>query len=175
MTMSPKKKRVLSGMRSTGKLHLGNYVGALENWVRMQEEYDCFFFIADWHALDHRLCRHFARETELGRCSARLARRRTRSPKVRDVHSVARARACRTASAAFDDHAAGLAGARPHLQRAAREHQGKRSGHVRLPRLSGTAISRHSDLQSRCRPGRRRPGAARRIDPRNRAAIQRLL
>src|ERR1035438_3395817 len=48
---SPSKKRVLSGMRSTGKLHLGNYVGALENWVRMQDEYDCFFFIADWHAL----------------------------------------------------------------------------------------------------------------------------
>src|ERR1700687_4856431 len=45
------KKRVLSGMRSTGKLHMGNYVGALENWVRMQEQYDCFFFIADWHAL----------------------------------------------------------------------------------------------------------------------------
>jgi tryptophanyl-tRNA synthetase len=38
-------------MRPTGKLHLGNYVGALENWVRMQDEYDCFFFIADWHAL----------------------------------------------------------------------------------------------------------------------------
>ena len=38
-------------MRSTGKLHLGNYVGALENWVRMQDQYDCFFFIADWHAL----------------------------------------------------------------------------------------------------------------------------
>jgi tryptophanyl-tRNA synthetase len=51
MTTSPNKKRVLSGMRSTGKLHLGNYVGALENWVRMQEQYDCFFFIADWHAL----------------------------------------------------------------------------------------------------------------------------
>src|SRR6202051_1456443 len=48
---SSSKKRVLSGMRSTGKLHLGNYVGALENWVRMQDEYDCFFFIADWHAL----------------------------------------------------------------------------------------------------------------------------
>ena len=45
------KKRVLSGMRSTGKLHLGNYVGALPNWVRMQDEYECFFFIADWHAL----------------------------------------------------------------------------------------------------------------------------
>src|ERR1035441_10113491 len=50
MTISS-KKRVLSGMRSTGKLHLGNYVGALENWVRMQDEYECFFFIADWHAL----------------------------------------------------------------------------------------------------------------------------
>ena len=47
------KPRVLSGMRSTGKLHLGNYVGALANWVKMQEsgKYDCFFFIADWHAL----------------------------------------------------------------------------------------------------------------------------
>jgi tryptophanyl-tRNA synthetase len=51
MATSSSKKRVLSGMRSTGKLHLGNYVGALENWVRMQDEYDCFFFIADWHAL----------------------------------------------------------------------------------------------------------------------------
>jgi len=38
-------------MRSTGKLHLGNYVGALDNWVRMQDQYECFFFIADWHAL----------------------------------------------------------------------------------------------------------------------------
>jgi tryptophanyl-tRNA synthetase len=48
---SSNRKRVLSGMRSTGKLHLGNYVGALQNWVRMQDQYDCFFFIADWHAL----------------------------------------------------------------------------------------------------------------------------
>ncbi len=38
-------------MRSTGKLHLGNYVGALDNWVRMQDEYQCFFMVADWHAL----------------------------------------------------------------------------------------------------------------------------
>ena len=48
---SSQRKRVLSGMRSTGKLHLGNYVGALDNWVRMQDQYDCFFFVADWHAL----------------------------------------------------------------------------------------------------------------------------
>jgi len=46
-----KKKRVLSGMRPTGQLHLGNLHGALANWIRMQEEYDCFYFIADWHAL----------------------------------------------------------------------------------------------------------------------------
>jgi tryptophanyl-tRNA synthetase len=46
-----KAKRVLSGMRPTGPLHLGNYHGALANWVKMQDEYECFFFIADWHAL----------------------------------------------------------------------------------------------------------------------------
>ncbi len=45
------KKRILSGMRPTGPLHLGNYHGALANWIRMQDDYDCFFFIADWHAL----------------------------------------------------------------------------------------------------------------------------
>lgn len=43
--------RVLSGMRPTGKLHLGNYVGALQNWVKLQHTHDCFFFVADWHAL----------------------------------------------------------------------------------------------------------------------------
>jgi tryptophanyl-tRNA synthetase len=52
MTSSPKSRgRVLSGMRPTGKLHLGNYVGALDNWVRMQDDYQCFFMVADWHAL----------------------------------------------------------------------------------------------------------------------------
>jgi tryptophanyl-tRNA synthetase len=45
------KKRILSGMRPTGPLHLGNLHGALANWNKMQEEYECFFFIADWHAL----------------------------------------------------------------------------------------------------------------------------
>jgi tryptophanyl-tRNA synthetase len=45
------RRRVLSGMRPTGKLHLGNYMGALYNWVKLQEEYECYFFIADLHAL----------------------------------------------------------------------------------------------------------------------------
>jgi tryptophanyl-tRNA synthetase len=45
------KKRILSGMRPTGKLHLGHLVGALDNWVKLQEKYECFFMVADWHAL----------------------------------------------------------------------------------------------------------------------------
>ncbi len=48
---SNSRPRVLSGMRPTGKLHLGNYMGALANWVKLQDEYECYFFIADWHAL----------------------------------------------------------------------------------------------------------------------------
>ena len=45
------RKRVLSGMRPTGRLHMGHLFGALDNWRKLQETYDCFFFIADWHAL----------------------------------------------------------------------------------------------------------------------------
>jgi len=45
------KKVVLSGARPTGSLHIGNYLGAVKNWVDIQDKYDCFFFIADWHAL----------------------------------------------------------------------------------------------------------------------------
>ncbi len=45
------KPRVVSGMRPTGKLHLGHLVGALNNWATLQEQYDCFYFVADWHAL----------------------------------------------------------------------------------------------------------------------------
>ncbi len=45
------KKRILSGMRSTGKCHLGNYVGALENWIRLQNEYESYHMVADWHML----------------------------------------------------------------------------------------------------------------------------
>jgi len=44
-------QRVLSGMRPTGPLHLGHYHGVLKNWIKLQREYDCFFFVADWHAL----------------------------------------------------------------------------------------------------------------------------
>jgi tryptophanyl-tRNA synthetase len=46
-----KKKRVLSGMQPSGLLHLGNLMGALDNWRKLQDEYECYYFIADWHAL----------------------------------------------------------------------------------------------------------------------------
>ena len=46
------KERILSGMRPTGKLHLGHFVGALTNWVALQDKYECFYMVADWHALD---------------------------------------------------------------------------------------------------------------------------
>ncbi len=45
------RKRILSGMRPTGRLHLGNLHGALDNWIQLQNQYECFFFVADWHAL----------------------------------------------------------------------------------------------------------------------------
>ncbi|GAB6058303.1 tryptophan--tRNA ligase [Desulfonatronum parangueonense] len=49
--MATTKQRIVSGMRPTGPLHLGHYFGVLENWIALQEEYECFFFVADWHAL----------------------------------------------------------------------------------------------------------------------------
>jgi tryptophanyl-tRNA synthetase len=50
MTSQP-KKRVLSGMQPSGLMHLGNYLGALQNWKQLQDEHECYFFVADWHAL----------------------------------------------------------------------------------------------------------------------------
>ena len=51
MSTAGERDRVLSGMRPTGRLHIGHYHGALKNWARLQNEYDSFFFVADWHAL----------------------------------------------------------------------------------------------------------------------------
>lgn len=51
MAVADSERRVLSGMRPTGQLHLGHYHGVLKNWVKLQHEYECFFFVADWHAL----------------------------------------------------------------------------------------------------------------------------
>jgi len=51
MSQIEAQKRVLSGMRPTGRLHLGHYHGVLKNWIKLQHEYECYFFVADWHAL----------------------------------------------------------------------------------------------------------------------------
>ena len=77
LTPTPPRSRVLSGMRPTGRLHLGNYMGALFNWVGLQEQYDCFFFIADLHALttdyaDPALLRENIREVALDFLAAGL-------------------------------------------------------------------------------------------------------
>jgi len=45
------KEKIFSGMRPTGRMHIGHYFGALQNWVHLQDEYDCIFGVADWHAL----------------------------------------------------------------------------------------------------------------------------
>jgi tryptophanyl-tRNA synthetase len=51
--MTSERKRILTGIRPTGSLHLGHYAGALENWIRLQDEYNCFFLIADYQVSDH--------------------------------------------------------------------------------------------------------------------------
>src|SRR5204863_5386665 len=51
MAHTAQRGRILSGMRPTGQMHLGNYVGALENWIALQKDFDSFFMVADWHAL----------------------------------------------------------------------------------------------------------------------------
>ncbi len=51
MSSTDSDRRVVSGMRPTGRMHIGHYYGALQNWVQLQHEYECFFFVADWHAL----------------------------------------------------------------------------------------------------------------------------
>ncbi len=56
------KPRILSGMRPTGALHLGHLTGALDNWVRLQDEYDCYYCVVDWHALTT----HYAEPSEIG-------------------------------------------------------------------------------------------------------------
>ena len=50
-TVTFQSSRIVSGMRPTGRLHLGHYHGVLKNWIKLQHEFDCFFFVADWHAL----------------------------------------------------------------------------------------------------------------------------
>ncbi len=65
MSLIESQNRVLSGMRPTGKLHLGHYHGVLKNWVKLQHEYECMFFVADWHALTTHYDNPWAIEAEV--------------------------------------------------------------------------------------------------------------
>ncbi len=71
------KERILSGMRPTAQLHLGNYLGALQNWVQLQDDFDCFYCIVDWHALttgyaDTKQIREWVQELAIDYLSAGL-------------------------------------------------------------------------------------------------------
>ncbi len=71
------KERILSGMRPTAQLHLGNYLGALQNWVQLQDDFDCFYCIVDWHALttgyaDTKQLREWVQELAIDYLSAGL-------------------------------------------------------------------------------------------------------
>ena len=90
-------------MRPTGKLHLGHLVGALENWASLQDQYDCFYFVADWHALTSDYADTSADRRERVRHGRRLDRGRPRSRAEHAVRPVAGARARRALPAAVDD------------------------------------------------------------------------
>ena len=143
------RPRVLSGMRPTGKLHLGNYMGALANWVKLQDEYECYFFIADWHALttDYADTSQIAPNTidvMLDYLAAGL------DPAKQCALSAEQgAAACRTAPAAGHDYAARLARARAHLQGTAGEPHRQGPDHLRISRLSAADGLRHSASTSR--------------------------
>ena len=82
-TSAMRRQRVLSGMRPTGALHLGHYHGALKNWVRLQDDYECFYFVADWHALTTHYEEREVIEQQRLRHGDRLARRRPRPGALR--------------------------------------------------------------------------------------------
>ena len=169
-------RRVLSGMRPTGKLHIGHYVGALQNWIRLQNDYDCFFFVADWHALTTDYADTSRVKRQHPRDGLRLARRRARSREGNHLHPVARAPARRTSPPAFHDDSAGLAGARPDLQGAERKSEGEGSQHLRIPRLSRAQST--ADIlmyQALLRSRGRGSGCARRDHSRDRAQVQPVL
>ena len=88
-------------MRPTGPLHLGNLHGALANWVGMQDGYDCFFFIADWHALTSDYENPGAITGYVERNDDRLAQCRSRSGKKHPLRSIAGSGTCRTVPVIF--------------------------------------------------------------------------
>ena len=110
------RQTIVSGFRPTGKLHLGHLHGTLTNWVRLQSEYRCFFFVADWHALttgktDAESIRSNTEEMVIDWLSVGLdPNRSVIFPAVRCE------RARRTPPLVFDDYANAVADSEPHRQ-----------------------------------------------------------
>ena len=175
VTESANRRRVVSGMRPTGKLHLGHLVGALKNWVALQETYRCYYFVADWHALTS----HYADTGEIVDSAARQRRRLDRrgpGPRALDaVRAVAGAGARRAGAAARHDHADPVARTGAHLQGADRAARRARPVVVRLSGLSAAADGRRDHVPRQLRAGRRRSGAASRAVAGDRAPVQQLL
>ena len=153
------KPRVVSGMRPTGKLHLGHLVGALDNWVSLQDQYDCFYFVADWHALTSDYADTCRDRRERLRQRGRLDRGRPRPRAEHAVHPVAGARARRALPAAVDGRARsrGSSGCRP-TRSSMEQLAGEGPVDARLPRLSAAADGRHHHLRraATCRSARTR-------------------
>ncbi len=138
------KPRVVSGMRPTGKLHLGHLVGALDNWASLQDEYDCFYFVADWHALTS----DYADTSEIVANAYDMAADWIAAgldPGAQHaVRPVARARARRAVSAALDDDADSVARAGADLQGADRAAGGE--GPVDARASSGYPLLQTADI-----------------------------
>ncbi len=172
---SSSRPRVLSGMRPTGKLHLGNYMGALANWVKLQDQYECYFFIADLHALTT----DYADTSQIAPNTLEVASgfscRRPRSRAMHHLRAEPREAALRTAAAAGNDYAAGLAGARAQLQGDAGEPHQQGPDHLWIPGLPGPDGVGHPALPAEVCARGAGPAGARGADPRNRAALQPVL
>ena len=164
--------RVLSGMRPTGRMHLGHYHGALKNWVRLQEEYECLYFAADWHALTT----HYETPERIEDSVwdmfvdwLAVGINPTRATIFIQSRVIEHAE---LALAARHDHAGRLARARADVQGSAGKALRSRPVDLRLPRLSGDAGRRHPDLSRQHGSGRRGPGLAPRAGARACAPLQ---
>ena len=164
--------RVLSGMRPTGRMHIGHYHGALKNWVRLQEEHECLFFAADWHALTT----HYESPEDIAASVWEMfidwLAAGLDPDALDDLHPVAGDGARRARAAARHDDADRLARARADVQGPAAEALRPRPVDLRLPGLSADAGRGHPDLSREHGAGRRGPGVARRTGARDRAPLQ---
>src|SRR6266566_2929178 len=147
------EERVVSGMRPTGAMHLGHYHGALKNWMKLQSEYPCLYFVADWHALTT----HYE------------------TPEV--IEESVWDMVIDWLAAGIDPAQATLfiqsrIPERAELQGPAGKAHRPRPFHLRVSRLPASAGGRRAHIPRKIRSGRRRPGPARRDDARGRAALQ---